>query len=562
MTYVAERDNVGRGGNFFNATDKCPITVAATLSGGAARFGANLGLFDGEMTFTGIMEDGYAHSFGGNACVQGATLNMEGAELRQAISEGQGGNIRVYNGTVNMAGGKIYGGDDLSKNNTDNVWLVRATLNMSGDATVTGNTGSGSAVRVVPYTGNPSVVILADTASVLGEGNSVMNVQDNANGDKSVLYIKDGWAGKAIIGSYGDYTYGDTVEEVQIGSFAEDGSFVKGGAFTGELTRYGVKLFCVDSNAVMASAAIVDAEGNRTWYLTNNDALANYVHDGNAYVLMAGATAEIPETVTELNVNILGKEVTVSGNAKIYGSDTENDDYVGGGKLIAAEGSEITVEPVVMRSGKRYIALQDEAGVWSFHRLTMYMSAVTLRTEGNPGIYYKATYKCDEALMAYVDSYGVAVSLQDMPGADFETADKYTQYSAENFAEAYANSTVSTVSGAVVGIMKERNSKEVNTANANREIYANAYLKLNIFGEELLILADSDDAGKTSDAEDFSGTAYSLFEVLEGVNENWDSYSDEEKATIAAFIEKWAPQITEEAVAQLQTKLDKIFPAA
>ena len=97
--------------------------------------------------------------------------------------------------------------------------------------------------------------------------------------------------------------------------------------------------------------------------------------------------------------------------------------------------------------------------------------------------------------------------------------------------------------------MKEKNSKEVNTANANREIYANAYLKLNVGGEELVIMADSD-------------TAYSLFEVLEGVNGNWDNYSDEEKVTIAAFIEKWAPQITEEAVAQLQTQLDKIFPAA
>ena len=352
------------------------------------------------------------------------------------------------------------------------------------------------------------------------------------------------------------------MEEVQIGTFAEDGSFVKGGAYTGELSRYGVKLFNVEGDAVMASAAIVDAEGNKTWYLTNNDALANYVHDGNAYTLLAGATAEIPETVTELNVNILGKEITISGNAKIYGSDTENDDYVGNGKLIPAEGSEITVEPVVMRSDKRYIALQDETGAWTFHRLTMYMSAVTLRTEGNPGIYYKAAYKCDETLKEYVDSYGVAVSLQDMPGADFETADKYTKYGAESFAEAYANNTVNTVSGAVVGIMKEKNSKETNTANAQKEIYANAYLKLNIFGEEMLILADTKNAGKTSDAEGFTGTAYSLFEVLEGVNGNWDNYSDEEKVTIATFLETWAAFITDEAVAALQTQLDKIFPAA
>ena len=550
MTYVAEKDNVGRGGNIFHSTKECEVNIAATLSGGQGRFGANLGLYGGTVNFNGIMEDGHAYSFGGNACVQGATLNMEGAELRQAISNGQGGNIRVYNGTVNMAGGKIYGGDDLSKNNTDNVWLVRATLNMSGDATVTGNTLNGSAIRVVPYNGYPSVVTLADTASVLGEGATVMAIQNNAAGDQSILYINEGWAGSAKIGTTDYYSYGETIDNdtVVVGTFAEDGTFVKGGTYTGSLLRENTAVFGVAGDAVVASAGYVAEDGTRSWYLTNNEALAAYQHSQNAYVILSGETADIPETVSELNVDITGRTVTFTGKAKLYASDSANDAYTNYGKVIAAEGAEITVEPVVMRNDKRYIALQEADG-WSFHRLTMYMSAVTLRTEGNPGIYYKATYKCDEALKEYVDSYGVAVSLQDMPGADFETADKYTQYGAESFAEAYANGTVNTVSGAVVGIMKEKNSKEVNTANANREIYANAYLKLNVGGEELVIMADSD-------------TAYSLFEVLEGVNGNWDNYSDEEKVTIAAFIEKWAPQITEEAVAQLQTQLDKIFPAA
>jgi hypothetical protein len=58
------------------------------------------------------------------------------------------------------------------------------------------------------------------------------------------------------------------------------------------------------------------------------------------------------------------------------------------------------------------------------------------------------------------------------------------------------------------------------------DIFANAYLKLNVGGEELVVMADSD-------------TAYSLFEVLQGVNENWDSYSDEEKSVILGFLAKW-----------------------
>ena len=75
-------------------------------------------------------------------------------------------------------------------------------------------------------------------------------------------------------------------------------------------------------------------------------------------------------------------------------------------------------------------------------------------------------------------------------------------------------------------------------------------------------MADGGNIGKKASDEGFSGTAYSLLDVLDGVNENWDKYSDEEKGTIGAFLEKWAAFITEEAVAQLQTQLDKIFSAA
>ena len=557
--------NAGRGGNIYHGASYT-MNLAAKLTGGRAYYGANLGQYGGTINFSGIMEDGYSEGFGGNACIQGSktVLNLNGAEIRNASSGGQGGNLRVYNATVNMNGGKIYGGDDLSKNNSDNVWLVCSTLRMSGDATVVGNTVYGSGVRAVPYNGISSVVSLADTASIIGDGTGMLTVQNNADNTQSQLYIAEGWAGTAQMETTDAYTYGDTIKNdtVVVGSFAEDGTFTKGGTFSGTLLRSAVNVFGVDGDAVMAAAGYIAEDGAKAWFKTNNEAIAAYQHSANAYVLLTGETAEIPETLAEINIRLAGKDVTVSGTATVNGSDAENDDYAGNGKLIPAEGAELTVNPVAIASSKRYIALQGEDGSWTFHRLTMYMDTVTLRTEGNPGIYYKATYKGDEALKELVDSYGVALSLQDMPGTDFETADKFTAYDGADFAAAYKNGTVNTTSGAVVGIMKERNSKATNTANANMPIYANAYLKLNIAGEELLIMADSGNIGKKASDEGFSGTAYSLLDVLDGVNENWDKYSDEEKGTIGAFLEKWAAFITEEAVAQLQTQLDKIFSAA
>ena len=112
----------------------------------------------------------------------------------------------------------------------------------------------------------------------------------------------------------------------------------------------------------------------------------------------------------------------------------------------------------------------------------------------------------------------------------------------------------------MTGILKERNTLETNTANANIKIYANAYLKLNIGEEGMLLMANVKDQGKTADAEGFSGTAYSMVDVLEGVNSNWESYSENDQATVLSFLEFWAEYITEEAVAQLQASLDKIFP--
>ena len=124
-------------------------------------------------------------------------------------------------------------------------------------------------------------------------------------------------------------------------------------------------------------------------YKTNEEALAAYTYDANGYVVLTGETAQIPETVETLNLRLVGKAVTLSGKATVYGSDWGNDDYEGNTDLIIAEDAEITVKPIANMVKNRYIAT-NEGNVWNFHRLTMYLDTVTLRTEGEPGLYYKA----------------------------------------------------------------------------------------------------------------------------------------------------------------------------
>ena len=78
-------------------------------------------------------------------------------------------------------------------------------------------------------------------------------------------------------------------------------------------------------------------------------------------------------------------------------------------------------------------------------------------------------------------------------------------------------------------------------------------------GETYTVVADTANAGKTAEAEEFTGVAYSLQDVLNAVNAGWADYSEEDQTTIREFLIKWAAFVTNETVAQLQTQLDKIF---
>ena len=101
--------------------------------------------------------------------------------------------------------------------------------------------------------------------------------------------------------------------------------------------------------------------------------------------------------------------VTVDGTLVVKDSATDDYDVSDGiygeitgavtGTLAAAEG---------------YVAAAN-----GFHKFDQYISHVNLRP-GSAGIYYTATFLADEVLLGEMET-GVAVSLTDQPGADFET---------------------------------------------------------------------------------------------------------------------------------------------
>ena len=246
-------------------------------------------------------------------------------------------------------------------------------------------------------------------------------------------------------------------------------------------------------------------------------------------------------TVTgDLTLDLNGYKATNVSAAKIYAYDssvtyTKNSN----GEITEIKegtGSLTTTATVVTDNtvdGKRYIALKGEDGAYTFHGLELKLSAISLRASA-AGIYYKASMVCDATLKAATAYHGMVVSVNNMPGSDFdgllEEEDKNGWTKIEG-----APSEKNFTSVAVFGIFKV--GKNDNAARGEMKIYANAYLQLKDTNE--IIMADTT-TGDEADDEGFDGIAWSLRDVMEALNDSFTTMTDEtKKANIVNFYNKW-----------------------
>ena len=244
---------------------------------------------------------------------------------------------------------------------------------------------------------------------------------------------------------------------------------------------------------------------------------------GNDYTTLTEDT-EITLNGETLVVDLAGYDLTLKGTGTVYGFDTANDtfDHLSCGILTADAG--VTINSVYEApNGGRYVALS-EGRYATFHRLDMEIKTVSLRMS-NAGLYYKAFYQCDRQVAEKVTAYGVAVSLEDVPGADFKTTD----------GDAYTVCTDKFVSGAtatsssVVDIMKEDLTAAENLKRSRMPIYANAYIDLG----DGPIMADTANVGKKA------GISASLAQVLAVLDGNYSSYRETVKGQLRDFNDTW-----------------------
>ena len=434
---------------------------------------------------------GTGASFGGNISMMYATLNINGGTVTGGSSQySQGGNIRCYNGDIVMTSGTVSGGqagttlpDEDGKTSTyrnHNIWVAG-----DGDMTF----GGGTVVPAGTYEGGIS---FASSGTLTLDGNATAIDSSNYGvrlASSSKLVVNSTWTGTA--GLYSD------VASFTVGQTVTNGSCT--GDYTGTLMNGRgdkVAIIADDTNLVLAGYAVVNTANDTTTWGTLADALA--AADGSDTVyLLAGADVTLNgETVY---IDAL-KAINVTGTGTAYGIDPANADFT-----TASTGSlsgEI-VESDATFDGVRYIKIANG----SVHAIEMGITGVSLRPTA-VGLYYKATYKCDAALAEAIDAYGVVLSVEDMPGADFAdvATDQFTVR--EDFGDLYAANTVTANSGSVFGIMKD--GKPNNQERGEMKIYANAYI---LVDGAAIYVADTENAGQKA------GVALSLYDVLKKIDD-------------------------------------------
>jgi hypothetical protein len=152
--------------------------------------------------------------------------------------------------------------------------------------------------------------------------------------------------------------------------------------------------------------------------------------------------------------------VTVDGPLKV--KDSATDDFT------VADGVYGKISGTVTGGIQPADGYMDIGGE-SFHKLELGITGVAIRPSVN-GMYYKATWRCDEVLAAQVKEFGIATSIVDMPGDSYEadTDTVYTVIPGEQFISGKA------FTGAVLtNVLK---AGEDNDARGKMPVYAVCYI--------------------------------------------------------------------------------------
>ena len=550
--------DAGRGGNLYGSgTSVWNFRHSVVSAGEATHHGGNLFAPGGTCVsvYSGLFSGGEAGTYGGNLYCSG--LNLYSGRVVGGVAGTNGGNVYVYTGETNYAnavadndpntpapvialgssgklggnifvgvsadcaieGAEIYGGvgDTASSNSLfdgDNVYASESTTLSVKDTVIYGIVADKSSGNGI-YAGG-ALTLSGNTVVLNEEKKSCVYI-----GSTGALTVAADFTGEAAV-AFEDSHF-TNVTEPQGGSVAAKNTAAD--VFTGKLylegyngRDYGLPAVFAEPNdptLYVANTSVTDmTTGETLWYRETQSAVD--AASQNAYVKLF-ASANTLQITRDLTVDINGNSLSISGSGTVYGFDSANDDYEGYG-IVTATG--VTVAPALLApNGNQYVTVTNEEGT-SFHRMGVHVSNVALRPSV-AGIYFHSVWACDSLLQAKIKSYGVAVSTQNMPGADF-AADLDTMYTSE------ASDTF--VSGKSQPSVLIANILKPGADNGNRgniEIYATSYVVIDDGTEQGLPLVIEDNGN--------GGVAYSLRKVMEKVDLVWPKLTENQQTAMKAL---------------------------
>ena len=493
----------------------------------------------------------------------GGELNLLGGTSAAGADATLGGVIYVEGGNVNIKGGTVKGGKATLGGN---IYAASgAAVEISGGV-IGGGTALLNASGKNGFGGN---IYAADGAKILFSAGNVQNGKSDSYGGN--IYIAKGAemdlsggavrggagdvAAKLTSGFRGDNIYVEGTLNMSEGHITVTNTDCFGNAvlargtatvnITGKAINYSVT---TSGNIHLLSTCTLNADfgavmvyrmGRIGWYKSTSEAVADYGNNENhRYVKLLFADDVTVDADKELFLDVNGLAVNVNVNAggTLRGMDTTAAlDAVGEGCAIVTGEGTVAVDADRSDLG-RYIAVAND-GSYTFHKIQFNIHTVTLRTSAT-GFYYRTELFCDPVLAELVDSYGVVMSVNNVPGADFKTESKdnnrYTIMSGESFESGNVIN-----SGSVFNIMKQGLSAAENKRRGEMKVYANAYVNFNLNDAQEIVLSDNKYVGMNANDADFKGVGYSLYDVMKSVDEMYADLSEDQQDQVKEFYDTW-----------------------
>lgn len=510
-TLQGGNNTVGHGGNLRFSLGTIQLNSGTIKNGvaGAGAYGGNIYAQGGSLTIgSGVtVEGGHAEGYGGNLYVEAGTVEITaGAELKDGIAKNGGnlgiaqdqtvtsagnitgghatatttgpnydmwpaGNVMVNKATFNMTGGQISGGTADRNGQTEmNVTAGGATLNITGGeilgSTTPANGTVGTAIRA-----HSSTLKLGGSAKVYAPIENPATDDARYHGvirlseEESRIVIEEGWTGEAGVVFAGSkvYSYGDVVARGYC-----TGNFT-GKLYSGEYAN-GSKPLILNNNVLIEEGKyqlqVATMEIDGEWYLSLEGALAatDFIKLNN------DATITVDASIAGKTVDLNGHHVTLNGTGTLKFVDSTGDAFgYPVGSVINNTGSNLP-DDVTAPNGNRYIAMID-GNRYTYHRIELKLTALSLDVR-NGGLFYQASISAGAALSNATDEFGIAASIQELPGCDGSADEKYMVNTGK------LGVGTAAASGYITGIVKNGDPENDNQADAATKIYANPYVLL------------------------------------------------------------------------------------